>query len=200
MNVLGRTNLEYIRWLVSKETQISEVYFREYQYPAALPGTPPALRDKLFSLKRREFLKIGDLETRMEELAKNRNIGIESLVRSGRHKFHIPMMDFSLPKNTNSIRLLKKVFGGLISKRFPKGVFFETDNSYHYVGKNLISVHEFIEFLHWSLIATYRKGRKLHENIVDVPFVGYSLIKRSACLRITSYPEKDYLPKAVLLI
>ena len=137
---------------------------------------------------------------RISKLKKNRNIGIESLVMRGRNKLHIPMMDFSLPKSENSIRLLKDVFGGLISKRFSEGIFFETDNSYHYIGKNLMSEYEFREFLHWSLIATYRKGRRLYENVVDVPFVGYSLIKGSACLRITSYPDKDYLPKAVLSI
>ena len=200
MDVLGKTSLEYIRWLVNEEPQISEVYFREYQYPAATPGTPPALGDRLFSLKRGEFLKFGCLEMRISELKKNRNIGMESLVRRGGNKFHIPMMDFSLSKSGRSIRLLKDVFGGLVPERFSKGVFFETDNSYHYIGRNLVSENEFREFLYWSLIATYKKGGGLYESVVDVPFVGYSLMKGSACLRITSYPDKGYLPKAVLLI
>jgi len=186
--------------LVKKNTRIAEVGFREYQYPAALPGTQPALGDRVFSLKRKDFIIKGKLERRIAKLPNGRNIGIESGVLVGGKRMHVPMMDFSLTKSKKSLEAIKTVFGKLVAEKFSGGVIVETDNSYHFIGDRLLSERGMNEFLYWSLIAVVRKAEGKLNNLVDVPFVGYSLLKGSMCLRITSYPDKNYLPKVVLKV
>jgi len=75
------------------------------------------------------------------------------------------------------------------------GGIFETDNSYHLIGnQKLLTTDKFIDFMSWSLLAVNKNKRNQYVNIVDIQFIGYCLLKKSACLRITKYPEKTKEP------
>jgi len=191
------TSLDFIKDIVRRRKEIVNLYFREYSYPAQKIGTKPGLKDKLYLVKRVDFLRDDKLNKLLLAIKKNRNLGIESKVMTDKGIRHIPMMDYSLGKSHFSVGTIKKTWVSMIIK-FGGGGIFETDNSYHFIGNTkLLNTEDYMSFLGWSLLTPIvNKSNKIN-NIVDVQYVAYSLLKGSACLRITKYPDSAILPHLV---
>lgn len=116
---------------------------------------------------------------------------------------HIPMLDLACPQ-TDEDRAL--VFEKLTELGETFGVLLESDNSYHYVGFNLQTEGEWVEFMGRALKLNYREGnRKVRRLVVDPEFVAYSLsrapdqigfenYRRFGTLRITSAEGTKKVP------
>lgn len=104
---------------------------------------------------------------------KGKNIGINSLVQvieTG--LFHLPMLDFHISishKNTKMIMQICRQLG------LNKGFILNSGNSYHFIGKQLITEDKLIDTLSRAL---------LYGPIVDTRWIAHQLIERSCTLRI----------------
>ena len=194
-SLVGITTEEVIKVIV-KTNHVKSLHLREYNYPALTPGCEPAQGDKLTKISANEFLKRGGIQTLIDKLEPNRNVGIESLVSvKGKYK-HIPMMDMSVKKSTKTKNELISTWDKTIIPRFGKGVLIETYNSYHFLGtEKLLTNDEFRDFLSWSLLCTKNKGGNF-KTYVDTQYVAYCQLKGSCCLRISAYPG-SLIPKTI---
>ncbi|GEM_PF-5882611 len=116
---------------------------------------------------------------------------------------HIPMLDLACPQTDEDKAL---VFEKLTELGETLGVLLESDNSYHYVGFNLLTEEQWVEFMGRALKLNYREGnRKVRRLIVDPEFVAYSLsrapdqmgfedYRRFGTLRITSAEGTKKVP------
>ena len=195
-----KTTYDFIQEIVENNIQIRRLYFREYTFPAQPVGTEPALKDRLYPTTKKQFLNKNMFKELKSKLPKNRNLGIESRVKTLGEDFHIPMMDFSMPKSSKSVTLIKKLVKKEILNRFGGGGLFETDNSYHFIGnKKLLDENEYLDFLGWFLLLVYKDKNGDTRNIVDAPYIAYCLLKKSSCLRVTKYPNSKIVPSLIYL-
>lgn len=118
-------------------------------------------------------------------------------------QMHIPMLDLACPQTDEDKAL---VFEKLTELGETFGVLLESDNSYHYMGFNLQTEEQWVEFMGRALKLNYREGnRKVRRLVVDPEFIAYSLsrapdqigfedYRRFGSLRITYAEGTKRLP------
>lgn len=101
------------------------------------------------------------------------NIGINSLVRTISGELcHIPMMDFHLPVNERNTQIVNKI---CVLTGCTKVAIINSGNSYHFIGCDLMSEDELVDFLAKGL---------LYGPITETIWIAHQIIERSCTLRI----------------
>jgi len=114
-------------------------------------------------------------------------MGVCSVVELSGDKYHIPMLDFCIEVNPDSLQVIRE------SVLLPKGTFLKSGNSYHYYGYNLMSEEQWQTWM-----SNLNEGDRLR-SIVDCQYLDYSLKRGYAALRVFRYPEtgKIFVPTVV---
>ncbi|MBP9817406.1 hypothetical protein KBC75_01440 [Candidatus Shapirobacteria bacterium] len=195
--MLGSSTLDILKKIVLNNKDVESVDLREYVYPGMPPGTLPAIGDVIHHIG---VDKLGKIDFIISHLQKNRNIGIESKVVINRNIRHIPMMDFSIKKSEKNLKKISTVWKKLMVPKFGRGVFVETDNSYHFIGtERLLDENELGEWLAYCLLSISGNAGR-YKTYVDVQYVAYCILKNSMCLRVSEYPNSHFKPQVCLEI
>lgn len=112
------------------------------------------------------------------------NTGINSLVTlQDGTKAHLPLLDFHLPIQAQNLDCIAEIIRNLGMS----GYILETNKSYHFYGKSLLSEEELINFLSMAL---------LYAPVIDKNWIAHQLLERSCTLRIS--PKAGKTPTLVL--
>lgn len=198
---LGLTTLQCAWIIVVGDPQIQRVNFRRY---LCVPGKPT--KDDVIGLNRQAFLDGAVVEELIEDCPERWNIAFDSKVEDANGDvFQLPMMDLTLRRSPENLDRTKERLKELIVPDFGGGFILETEKSYHFLGRRLLSHKEWLKFLGLSLLAsivivTPNGQENIHELVADYRYIGHSLIRGSAGLRITAGGSKTVLPKVVAVI
>ena len=166
---LGLTTLECAQIVVSAIPEIQKINLRRYFY---IPEKPTKEDEKLISLDRQAFLNGNILKELMMDLSEGWNIAFDSKVEDGGgNVFQLPVMDLALRKSEENLGRTKGRLKKLIVPHFGGGFILETNRSYHFFGKRLLSHEEWLRFLGFSLLAS----------IVTVTAEDQENVRRASC-------------------
>jgi len=98
---------------------------------------------------------------------------------------HIPMLDFHCPISRENQNLVVSI---LKHMNVCDGFILNSDKSYHFYGKSLLTDEELVKFLGCSL---------LWSPIVDRAWIAHQLIEASCALRISPKSQNTGLPQVV---
>ncbi len=107
---------------------------------------------------------------------------------------NIPLMEFSLKKSEQNLNIIKE---RLIHSKSVSGWLLETGSSYHFYGNAVLTDNEWIDFMGKCLLTSIVHTRDDIEQIADTGFIGHSLRRGCATLRITTRADKDFIPRVV---
>ncbi len=113
-------------------------------------------------------------------------------LRGIKKNLHIPLMDFkcqNLPENLEKVRS----FLTKIGQR--NGIILDSGQSYHYYGLELLSEKQWRIFMAKCLLSELRDLQ-----LIDVSYVGHSLLDEFAILRISSSPHYPKIPTVVSIL
>ena len=187
---IGLSTLECTKFIVSQNPQISHLYLRPYIYTPDQPYiTEP------FPVGREEFLFGQPLTRFAEHLALGDNVALDSQVVASLKVQNLAMMDFAPVKSDQAQARIKERFSQLIVPKFGGGFLLETGRSYHFLGENILDNKGWLDFLGYCLLTSIE-----HELIADARYIGYSIIRRSTGLRVTTAGTKTFQPRCVAII
>lgn len=218
---LGLSTLECARVVVAQSPNVGVVQIRAYKY---LPDTPTFDNDRIFLLNRADFIKPGRVERFIDEFAPDQNpnkdpvyegwnVALDSQVLLDDYQpGHIPMLDLrifkseeALVKTMKEIRLRTKQIG-----LHPAGFILETGSSYHYLGASVLTHEQWHKFnylaLTLSVVMDYRSDgvtpndEKRSVSIVDGKYIGWSGLRGTAGLRLTTRGSKTFTPRVVAVL
>lgn len=200
---LGLNTSELLCKIVDDNPRIQSFQYFSYNMMVDSEGELKALnlqelpahdlsRDRLEKLSKKIY-RLVPAEKSTNGMAEVYGLGISSrvLLKDG-SKAHIPMLDFMSRKhyanfNVDVVQELLKPFPGDI---------LETGNSYHYLGRKLLTEHEWRSFLHNTHGVFGKRLQDLCEGFFD-----YSLKRGFSGLRIFAYPPyKKVEPYVVAII
>jgi hypothetical protein len=101
---------------------------------------------------------------------------------------HLPMLDFSVPVSKEGEAFVEAAVWEM-GETF--GAILNSGRSYHYVGFDLMTPAEWMEFMHQAILLAPH---------VDAPYLGHRLLTGAATLRITSGKYKPETPRIVSLL
>ena len=198
---LGLTTLQCAWIVVAKNPQIEWMGLRRYFYT---PGKPT--KDDVIGLNRQTFLDGTVVAELIENCPERWNIAFDSKVEdTNGNVSQLPMMDLTLRRSPENLDRTKERLKELIVPDFGGGFILETEKSYHFLGKRLLSHEEWLKFLGFNLLTsivtvTPNDQENIHELVADYRYIGHSLIRGSTGLRITAGGSKTVLPKVVAVI
>lgn len=107
-------------------------------------------------------------------------------MRNGTH-WHIPMIDFRARVEENGLYVCKEKLLSVIAKaaggQILPGYLLCSGQSFHYIGLNLLTEDEFIEFAGFCLLCE-DGGDPARSSPIDRRWLGHSLIRKRFILRI----------------
>ena len=137
-----------------------------------------------------------NFEKPIEEIldsASERCIALSSRVIMENGIGYIPCMDFQLSishENTELItRLLRDI---IIAEELMGGWLIQSNKSYHFIGKNIISAEKWIQFIGKTLLM---RDRETSVPLVDDRYIGHSLYRMDSPIRIS---QKDEMYPAII--
>lgn len=199
---VGDTCRDVLREVICAHS-IRFIDFRAYYYIPRCPDYP-----------RRPFLlRVGEeFETRLEQEINELQEGWDICVRSdvcctGKGKMHIPQIDFEVPISPSSQKRLSDILKEEIVSLFGGGVLLESGASYQFWGTERLLPQsngirfepEWIDFMAALLLTSKTRARFDIEHLVDIRWIGYSLLRGATSLRITAKTKK-VLPHVVAII
>lgn len=119
------------------------------------------------------FVGARDLHAIETMIAGGGNIGLNSLVKTADGVRHLPLLDFHIPAKEKNMTCVQEVLALLGYD----GYLLQTNRSYHFYGKALLTEQELISFLSKAL---------LFSPVIDKNWIAHQLIERSATLRISA--------------
>lgn len=200
---IGFSTLECAREIVRLNPEISGLQLRAYCY---IPNQPSGYSEPIFRLSREEFLKGTRVKELVQRLGLEWNLALDSpvVLQSG-ETGHFAMVDIAPRKSFESLAKVISRFREIIVPQFGGGFLLETKKSYHFLGTRILSQDEWYKFLGFCLITsivtvTPDDVPNRHEIISDYRYVGYSLIRGSTGLRITTRGTKTFKPRVIAII
>jgi len=196
-HLIGASCNELIKEILHSNKQIIRIKFKEYFYIHRIMDEDKKDKyDKFFDLTPEEFFLGAELNRRIKSLEADWTIGILSkVVLKDFTEAHIPMMDFKCMPNPKNLQNVKEGLKTIVKEK--KGFILETGESYHYYGVKLLSNDEWLDFMGKCLLTNGIRDKEQTEDLVDERYVGYRILARHCCLRITTDKEKTFLPKVV---
>lgn len=201
--LLGLSTIDIAKCIVRTNQDIAVVHFRAYHY---VPNTPSGPGERIFPIKRNDFLHGYDLAAIIDSLDDGFNLALDSkiILESG-DTAHFQMIDLAPRKSPEALEKITSRFREIIVPRFGGGVLLETNKSYHYFGFQVLSPEEWLDFLGLNLITSIvtqvdENLPRVHEFISDYRYIGHSILRRSTGLRVTTIGSKTFEPKVVSVI
>lgn len=195
---IGSNCRDVLREIIFRHS-ITMVDFRAYYY---IPQRADCPR-KPFLLKTGEGFE-SRLEEEIGQLQDGWDIGVYSNVFTDKGKRHIPQIDFELPISPKSQEILIGILEEKIVPDFGGGALLESGGSYHFWGtKRLLyprdwGTHFEIDWADFMGVLLLTSGHQTL-NLVDVRWVGYSLLRGATVLRVSA-KTKQVLPHIVAII
>lgn len=201
-NLLGLSTFECAKIVVGENPQIDKLILRGYHYiPNQLSSNEPT-----FVIGRNEFLNECSPEIHADKLGGDYNIALDSrlLLEDGTERFFL-MADLHPSKSLENQEKIKNRFREIIVPDFGGGFLMETKRSYQFLGRHITNQDRWLDFLGKCLITsivtvTADDQPNIHEVIVDYRYVGYSILRRSTGLRLTTKDTKTFNPRLVDII
>lgn len=142
---------------------------------------------------------------------KNWNVAVGSrVILNDNALAHIPMLDLSAQKSPANLALVIEAFKQRVVPEYGGGLLIETGSSYHFLGQRLLSEQEWHKFnyLALTLAVVYPFERDgvtpnifgWSNRIVDTKYIGYSGLRGSSGLRISTNGVKTFKPKVVAVV
>jgi hypothetical protein len=200
--LIGASTLELAQRIIANNSSIKTIELAPYTY---VPNTHSEKNPSPVAMLKERFVKMRqcELDECVNWLGRDWNIGLDSgvLLESG-EKSHLLIVDLAPKKSKKSLGLIKKRFKEIIKPQYGGGFFLETGESYHYFGENIISESKWYEWLGDCLLASVTKNMpgetsRTHTVLGDYRYVGHSLKRHYATLRLTTKGDKTFSPRVV---
>lgn len=200
---IGLSTLGCAQEIVRINPDIAAVQLRAYCY---IPDKPSGDGEPIFRLSREEFLEGTRIEEVVQSLGPEWNLALDSpvVLQSG-ETGHFAMVDLAPRKSSESLAKVVSRLQEIIVPRFGGGFLLETRKSYHFLGTKILSQNNWYKFLGFCLITsivtvTPDDVPNQHEIVCDYRYIGYSLIRDSTGLRMTTRGTKTFEPRVIVVI
>jgi hypothetical protein len=200
--LIGKSTLEAARFIVRNNQPIDAIYLRNYKY---IPDQPSG-QEPIIPIYRHSFLETDTVEKLCDHLSIGHNYALSSQVLlSGKHNANFLMMGMAPRKTEVSVEEMLVRFDEKIVPQFGNGFLIETKKSYQFMGFNIVDQNTWWNFLATCLVSsnvtrTPDDQPNKHEMFADYRYIGYSMLKRSTGLRITTRGSKTFEPKVIAVI
>lgn len=156
-----------------KSAQDITFHLSKYKY------VPDSLLDEreVLAVSGREFT-VDWVNAQIESLREDQELALHSRVTCNSRTFHIPMIDFSMPRGS-SPDWFSRLQYYLPRRVLLNLALFMSGNSFHAYSSVLLSPKEWLEFMARLLLINRRGG----DEIVDVRWVGHRLLGGYSSLR-----------------
>lgn len=193
--LIGAQPIDVLSKILQLNPQIESVNMCKYVY---IPLRFREDGNNNFWLSRNAILKKNKIQTMIDSLQSNQQLGIGSKVQLNSCEYaHIPLMDFNIPKNQQN---LNKVQERLKHIGFSNGWILETGKSYHYWGNYILTEKEWVDFMGRCLLTSIVHTRQNIEEVADSRYIGHSLRRGFNTLRITTRADKTFVPTVVAFL
>lgn len=192
--LIGASSRQVIEQILLLHPEIIRVGFSKFLYVPQIIGRE---KGDVLLWTDREAIFDGRLDEEIDRLEEGWDMGIRSLVTLEDGSFsHIPMMDFALPKSSESIAIIKERMRKITGEK--KGFILESGRSYHYYGLDLRAEESWREFMAKCLLTSVFQGKdQPFLQVVDPRYIGHSLVGGGCVLRITTNAERKFIPVVV---
>lgn len=200
--LIGLKTIDCARYVVAQNPQISEVFFRGYNY---IPNQPSGYEPR-FSVNRDRLLHGFDPGVFLGGLDESFNVALDSrALHTGCGDTHFLMVDLAPSKNPDNQIKIEDRLKELIVPHLGGGFLLETNRSYQYFGFRTVDYNGWLDFLGRCLITsivtkTPEDQPNIHEVIADYRYIGYSILRRSTGLRVTTKGSKVFEPRSIAII
>jgi hypothetical protein len=200
---LGLTTLEAARKIVKLNPKIQTVFLRPYRY---VKGKIGGIGEERFPWERQDFTSGNLVSEFIENFGGGYNFALDSsvLLTNGR-RGHFAMIDFNVSKSEEAKEKIIQKLNELIVPFYGGGLLLETGKSYHFLGFDIFDERCFSRFvgralLTGSVIITPSNVPNDYEHLVDVRYLGHSLLRGTTGLRITAGERKTTTPRVIEVI
>ncbi len=196
--LIGASPLEVFREVARENRSITKFRFRIFTYT---PQKFDETKNTNFWISKRDFLKTNTVDQLIYSLEQCQLLGIDSETQKMHcDNVHIPMMDFNIGKSDKGLEILIE---RLEKANVSNGWILESGKSYQFIGCNLLSSEEWIDFMGTSLLTSIvHKNDCGHrvEQVADPRYIGHSLRRGCNTLRVSSNTERSFDQKVVAKI
>jgi len=201
--MMGKSTLECARFVVGQNPNIETIIVRPYLYvPNEISKGEEQIR-----IEREHFLNNFNPKEILVGRTEGTNVALDSnlILREGKEAYW-PMVDMAPDKNQENLEKIKTRVKEMLSSYTGRSFLLETRRSYHLLGVNILdNKEEWLNFLGACLISsivtkTPDNQPNIHEVIVDYRYIGYSILRRSTGLRLTTEGKKIEYPKVVAVV
>lgn len=203
IEMLGKRTIDCVRYVVAQNNEIAGIFVRPYNY---VPNQT-SINQERFLLERDYFLNSFDPNEMVKRFPEKTNIALDSNIKlRGDVDAFWPMVDMALEKSDINLAKIEKRVGEILSPYTGESFLLETRKSYHLLGSELLETKdEWFNFLATCLISsivtkTPDDQPNIHEVIVDNRYIGHSMLRGSAGLRLTTCGDKTFEPRVVSVI
>lgn len=200
--LLGLPTINCGRYVVSEHPNIDGIYLRKYVY------TPRQISrdgEVIVRVSRDCFLNGFDPHCLIEAGDEKSNVALDSPIEitDGNQAFFL-MMDLELAKSPDNQDMVVAKFMDQIFPIFGGGFLIETARSYQFLGEQITDYQKWQDFMsRWLLMNDSIKmpdGTRKFIEISDTRYIGYSLLRRTSGLRVTTRDTKTFEPKCIAII
>ncbi|MBI2595624.1 hypothetical protein HYW46_02720 [Candidatus Daviesbacteria bacterium] len=195
-SLVGATTIEAAKFVVGQNPQIANVFYRKYVYVPAQLG-----KDEMIPVSRENFLRGLDPKILIFAEETQANIALDSRVNLlDGAKGHLLMMDLTLSKGLAGLQTTEERLRSCIIPHFGGGFLMETGQSYHFLGNQITNQEGWINFLGRCLVTSEVTKDKGFIEVADTRYIGFSLLRGSNGLRLTTRGTKSFIPRVVAIL
>ncbi len=200
-HLLGLSTLDCGRHVVTEHPDISSIYLRKYTYT---PRQISWKNEVVVRVTRDCFLNGFDPHTLIEEGDEKSNVALDSTLEmiDGSQSFFL-MMDLQPTKSTENQKLIVSKFNDQLSPLFGGGFLIETRKSYQFMGMNITDRDGWYSFIGRCLLMSTPvevDGIKRFIEVPDTRYLGFSLVRGTTGLRVTTRDKKTFKPRSIAVI
>ena len=200
--MLGKTTQECAKFVVGQHREIAGIIVRPYVY---IPNQRSIGEEKIL-ITREHFLNSFDANEMLQGRPEGTNITLDSTIKlDDDTNGYWPLLDLAMNKSDDNLRMAIDRTETQMSEFTGRVFLLETNRSYHLMGTKILpNENLWFDFLGKSLVSnivikTPDDQPNIHIPYVDYRYIGYSILRRSSGLRLTTSGKKTFEPRVVAI-